>query len=225
MCPQCPGAHTQCAYALPQLPGRRLWGREYEAESEHRRICANVCVMAGKELTVQSREIWVSDLASHLSAVWSVECSSPWLISFPSGFTLARLLPPMSLSQPSRWCPWCRSGSWVGGWGWRQGPPISNEARTTGGLGCAPSSSLSDLGQVPVSLGFCSSCLRKEGRPGHGKDPSVSEVLRHGERRQSFGRRVAQDRRSQAVPGCPFACLAFLLQNKWGGPTCVSGTE
>ena len=54
------------------------------------------------------------------------------------------------------------------------------------------------LGHVPVSLGFCSSCLRKEGRPDHEKDPSVSEVLRHRESRQSFGRRVAWDR-SQSV--------------------------
>lgn len=102
------------------------------------------------------------------------------------------------------------------GWGAEGGvraPPISNEAGQ-GGLGYAPSSSLSDLGHVPVSLGFCSSCLRKEGRPDHEKDPSVSEVLHHRESRQSFGRQVAWERRSQSVPVCPFAHLAFLLQNK-----------
>lgn len=46
----------------------------------------------------------------------------------------------------------------------------------SGDLGSAPSSnsrSLGDLGQVPTSLGFGSSDLRKQGRQDHGKDSSV----------------------------------------------------
>ena len=59
----------------------------------------------------------------------------------------------------------------------------------SGDLGSAPSSnssSLGDLGQVPTSLGFGSSYLRKQGRQDHEKDSSVSKFLCCRESGQSF---------------------------------------